>query len=169
MNKLFAWLRVEPKRSRLLLFFAIILLCQLLYSWITVNILEGIGIQLNKSNDALVLFVKQEPLFFMGIFLPICAMIEEFFFRLPLIFLCGKQPKMILLGAIILSMIFGYAHGGWQQIPLQGFCGMILCLVFLKCGGLHEKPGKAFLSSSFVHVAFNWSLFTLAMLDLTHA
>jgi membrane protease YdiL (CAAX protease family) len=145
----------------------VILAFNLLYALVMGNILESTGIQLKERGDILSA-LNEEPIIFVYVLVPIIVLTEEFFFRLPLMFLTDAQPKTILIGAIFLSTIFGFTHGGWQQLPVQGFLGLILCLVFLKCGGIKEKPGKAFLSSSFVHFTFNWLLLTIALVDFTH-
>jgi membrane protease YdiL (CAAX protease family) len=157
LDKLFAWLRVEPKGFRLWLFFIMIIAFTLFYAFLMGNILESAGIHLKERGDILS-FLQEMPVIFMCIVIPIGILIEEFFFRLPLVFLTKAAPKIVLIGTICLSIAFAYIHGGWQQIPVQGFGGLIFCLVFLKCGGLQENPWKAFFSSYFVHIAFDWIL-----------
>jgi hypothetical protein len=86
LDKLFAWLRIEPKGWALLLFFAAILIYKLLYAFLSEKIIQylGIHIDVDPTLDA---FAKKMPLTLMFIFLPIFAMFEEFLFRLPLMFL----------------------------------------------------------------------------------
>jgi hypothetical protein len=167
LDKLFAWLRIEPKGWALVRFLTIILIVNLLNAFLSIGFIYFIGIHTDGRPD-IEAFMRSMPITFMCILLPIFVMSEEFFFRLSLMFFVHKQPKVIFMSAVFLSALFGYAHGGIGYILIQGFSGLMLCLVFLKCGGLQEKPGKAFRSSSAVHLIFNWIILTPLLLGLTH-
>lgn len=85
------------------------------------------------------------------------ALFEEVMFRLlPIYFILTRDlDKYILHAIIISSIVFGYIHGSALNILTQGFTGMILSIVFLKCGGFFEDFAKGTLSSTFAHVIFN--------------
>jgi hypothetical protein len=64
---------------------------------------------------------------------------------------------------MILPAILGYLHGGWPNIVLQGFAGLVYSVIFLKFGGLEKHFVKGLLASSFAHFLHN---LTLALLLL---
>ena len=100
------------------------------------------------------------------------AFIEELFFRFtPLIlaYRFGKKvlrhPIVAVVAMVIISSIhFGYLHGGFKHVFVQGIGGIFFSLVFLKCGGLKRDYGRAILSSSLAHFVYNATLFTLEFL-----
>lgn len=157
MDKLFAWLRVEPTKCTLWLFFvktvALIFFVEFLFG----TLLDILGAPL-RDETTLLPSIKESPFIWLFVVIPILAFLEELCFRLPLALFTAARvhPVTILAVAIGLSAIFGYAHGGWWQIPLQGTSGFIFCVVFLKCGGLQKKYVKALFSSSSVHLLSNW-------------
>ncbi|MCX6736470.1 MAG: CPBP family glutamic-type intramembrane protease [Candidatus Parcubacteria bacterium] len=83
---------------------------------------------------------------------------EETVFRLFPVFLAKKlkfSKKEILVLVAISSAVFGCLHGNAYNIFFQGVSGFLFSLLFLKCGGLQEHYGKAFVSSSASHYLFN--------------
>lgn len=157
MNKLLAWLYVEPTGFTWWSFLAKITAINFFITLLLGTILDAAGAPL-RDETTILSMLQKTPLVFLFFFLPLSAAFEETLFRLPLaLFIQMNIPPMYLLVvAALLSVIFGYAHGGWWQVPLQGVGGFIFCLVFLKCGGLEEKFGKAFFSSSCAHLLLNW-------------
>ena len=87
----------------------------------------------------------------------LAALTEEIFFRLPLALLAKiKVPKRgILTCALVLSIIFGYCHGGSYYIFVQGVSGVILSMLFLECGGYQGKIIKPIMVSATAHFLFN--------------
>lgn len=85
------------------------------------------------------------------------AFVEEIIFRLPLaIFVQRNWPlDKVLTIAILLSVIFGYLHGGIMHLFLQGMSGFMFSLVFLKCGGWQRNYAKGVLVSTATHFMFN--------------
>ncbi|OGZ06680.1 MAG: hypothetical protein A3D65_02040 [Candidatus Lloydbacteria bacterium RIFCSPHIGHO2_02_FULL_50_13] len=162
MDKLIAWLRVEPTGFKLWWFFAKILVLMFAVEFLFGALLNIFGVPL-RDETTLLIYLEESPIVFLFLVLPSLALLEEVFFRLPLaIFIAARgHPMVIFVVAIMLSAIFGYAHGGWWQIPLQGVSGFMLCIIFLKCGGLQNKYGKALLSSSCIHLISNWIAFYL--------
>ncbi len=95
------------------------------------------------------------------------AFSEEIKFRLfPLAIVVeiGWSIKRILIVAAASSLIFGYIHGGWPCIFLQGIGGFLYCLLFLKCGGYQKKFGQALAVTIMTHFLFNAILITAALL-----
>jgi hypothetical protein len=114
------------------------------------------------------------------------ATIEEFYFRLlPLItaanfsaisiyllnrFFMTKMDmyrtaiKTALIIAIPASMYFGYLHGGYVHILMQGIGGYILSIVYIKCGGLSARCLAGWASSSALHFFMNMSVTILAVM-----
>lgn len=85
------------------------------------------------------------------------AAFEELIFRvIPMSFaLSLENDYVVLITVLISSMLFGWTHGGWINVLLQGFGGLTLCLCFLKCGGFSGNFPKAFLCSTTLHALMN--------------
>ena len=49
-------------------------------------------------------------------------------------------------------------HGGYEFLYLQGVSGVILSIIFLKCGGAVRNFGKAYVSSFIAHLLYNFVL-----------
>ena len=100
------------------------------------------------------------------------ALVEEFVFRfLPLTI--ARLLRLPLVGtlavALLSSVWFGYVHGGWFFVPIQGIGGFIYSLAYLKSGGFHGKLLKPLLSTTLVHWGFNSLLVTILVLGETYA
>ena len=90
---------------------------------------------------------------------------EEFRFRWVPLFIASKLFKksyLILLTLVASSIIFGWIHSpdlenenSYVFIFLQGMGSIVLSIVYLKCGILHNKIFKAAFSSFFVHYVFD--------------
>ncbi len=85
------------------------------------------------------------------------AFFEELLFRLPLaIFVrMGWSLEKVFVVAVVLSLLFGFLHGGISHIFLQGVSGFIFSVVFLKCGGWQRNYAKALIASTVTHFMFN--------------
>jgi membrane protease YdiL (CAAX protease family) len=115
------------------------------------------------------------------------AFIEEVFFRFMfigvianlIVLLTGmkiRAGKIILAAAIISSLIFGLAHGGYDRLLFQGVDGMIESAVFIKCGGVLKREGalslgrislpfQGLLAVAIVHFSFNYMLYVMQALN----
>lgn len=85
----------------------------------------------------------------------IAPLIEEVIFRLlPITVVQGLTPSRFVLWAVVLlsSIIFGFLHGSWQNIFIQGVGGIIFSRAFLR-GGL--------ISSLSAHCVPNFAVFIL--------
>jgi Type II CAAX prenyl endopeptidase Rce1-like len=91
------------------------------------------------------------------------APIEELLFRMPLVVpvLLGRE-KLLAPMTALMSIAFGLAHGSdmWH-VCTQGGGGLILSLVFLRCGGLHGHPLRGWSWSSVTHALYNSTLWSM--------
>lgn len=98
--------------------------------------------------------------------------IEEILRLVPLaifIWIFPNEPIKILIAAFVLAIIFGALHASngpsiLQSILVQGVSGIIMNIVFLKCGGLTGKPYIGILSSYAIHVSFNYFFLSMKLL-----
>jgi len=101
------------------------------------------------------------------LFLAARAFLEEVVFRLPLGF--ARKLKLsarnTLALAILLSMIFGLAHGKIINIFIQGVSGLIYSILFLKCGGYQGKIFKPLVTATATHAMFNGTLGIIILLQ----
>lgn len=91
-------------------------------------------------------------------FVVLRVFVEETLFRLlPLVIgrTITSSPKLLLLISVISSILFGYIHAGVPTIFLNGVVGFVLCIVFLKFGGMNKKYTKALMVVTFLHVVNN--------------
>jgi len=89
---------------------------------------------------------------------PVYYIYTAILFVAPLILLVmflQDKIKIVLLAVVMSSLIFGYVHGGWQFIFLQGVGGVMLSFCFLKCGGYNGRVWKAIIASSTSHFLYN--------------
>jgi hypothetical protein len=79
--------------------------------------------------------------------------LEELLFRAPLAIPVALRLDRALAPLVVgLSMLFGWAHGGGvPHVIVQGGVGLVLSLIFLKCGGLHDRPIRGWLCSTASH------------------
>lgn len=69
------------------------------------------------------------------------ATVEEILFRAPLSFVVRvlKHPFLVILAVLGLSAVFGYIHPmGWWSLSVQGVFGLMISVMYLKFGGVHE-------------------------------
>ena len=73
-------------------------------------------------------------------------------------FLTDKLIQIILVSALLASIIFGWVHGGFIFIFIQGIIGFIWSLLFIKCGGYRggfSGYRKALLTTFVSHFTYN--------------
>lgn len=95
------------------------------------------------------------------------ALIEEYVYRywfLYVPFQNYRSKRSIIPLFVVSSLLFGYAHGDWTNIFVQGLGGICLSIVFLKCGGMNRKPTKALAYSTVSHASANILLDIILML-----
>lgn len=62
---------------------------------------------------------------------------------------------LLFVAVLCSSVIFGYVHFGLKSILLQGVGGLVLSIVYVKCGGFNGKVIKPLLVSTLVHSLYN--------------
>lgn len=91
--------------------------------------------------------------------------LEEFVFRAVPLYLAARinqhHPSRIVLVAIISSVMFGRAHGGWDCVLIVGMAGLMYSALYLKCGGMRGAFWKPLLAASLAH--FGWDCTTLVV------
>jgi membrane protease YdiL (CAAX protease family) len=95
------------------------------------------------------------------------AFVEELAFRaFPLStgFSLGLRVKGLMFIAIVSSVVFGYLHGGYTHIFIQGISGLIFCIIYLKCGCLEHKFFKPLFSATLAHASFNGMIILIPFL-----
>lgn len=144
MFNLTEWLKKEAKGTEvpLIIFSAIIVIT--LYT----NALWGVPrspLRYHDIGSIIAIFV-------------IISIVEETLFRLLPMYLAVrflKTPTGIFGAAIVSSVIFGVIHSGLNGIIDQGVGGLLICLVFLKCGGFQKRYWKALAATSALHIGLN--------------
>lgn len=104
------------------------------------------------------------------------AAIEEIFFRMILIggavwLLRRKEGTPDFANSVMIVMIFssiwfGFAHGHWYNLFIQGVGGFFFALVYLKCGGLRRDYLTGCFWSTVTHAVYNSIIFYMGTLLL---
>jgi membrane protease YdiL (CAAX protease family) len=155
------WLRKEPKGLELLSFVYSALLWKFTYMICVMWILSGVYLILGQKMPAT--YTEEEAAAFLKLpmynFL-LLAFMEEILFRAPLGILLRLKMGLgkVICSMLALSIFFGYLHGGIGNIFIQGMAGVILSLVFLKCGGYNLNMPKALVTTTLMHFSFNVTL-----------
>ena len=137
-----------------------IIVLNIIYSVIVLCLLEAIGINLPGNK----MHVEASFSFFEIIFIVVA--LEEAVFRLPLaIALFFRAPKWILISLICgLSTLFGYAHGSFANIAIQGVSGVAYSGLFLLAGGLEYNFRRAYLTCVLTHFAYDGVILTAVLI-----
>lgn len=136
-----------------------------IFGWKFYNSISFVDVFDKKSKEVTSFLLSCEPLFLFAI-IAYQLFVEEIKFRfLPLFFATEIAKKikfrfLIPLTAVASSVLFGWMHGsnlkgGWVFIFIQGATGLILSVVYLKCGGMTNKHLKALSSSYLIHFIFD--------------
>lgn len=80
-------------------------------------------------------------------------------------YVAKRESRRIVMSAAIAvaipaSAYFGYTHGDWRNIFVQGFGGGVFSYIFLKYGGLDGRFMAPLISSTFCHALYNMVVFT---------
>ena len=134
------------------------------------NILEPMGIidtSSTSSNVEDIDSIISKGYTLMILLLILAAFTEEMMFRFPLVLFNNGERYKQLIAVIGFSILFGYIHGNVYNIFMQGFGGLILSIVFLKCGGSDPFKIKnvliGILCSTTVHATFNIIVISLTI------
>ena len=113
----------------------------------------------SQLNSGHLQYVLSQPPYVIILMILAAAFIEEVIFRgLPTFFarrIFGERVAVILIIAVMSSVVFGWIHGGPIKVLMQGVCGFIFYLIFLKCGGMRGKYAKALIASTMTHALVN--------------
>jgi len=158
------WFHKEAHGREVVIYILVFLVFDLAYSISTVFLFEHphLNREISSSQELKQLFTLELfPVLFV-IFL-LAALLEEVVFRLPLVIFVklGWSVTKVLGVALLLSIIFGFLHGGVSHIYLQGVGGLLYSVIFLKCGGFQGNFSKAVGVSTAVHFLYNMTLILL--------
>lgn len=163
MSRLLDWLSEEAKGKRLFFYIGGCAIAYLLYATVLICVAKQLDAQIpNRSGQGTIPITT-------WYFLPwliVSAFCEEVLFRLfPLVAAdaWGKSKKIFIVVGLA-SCIFGLMHGGFFFIILQGVNGVLLSLLFLKCGGLQGKYGKALATTTVSHFLVNSTIAGMALI-----
>lgn len=161
-HRINAWLEREIVTRNLPYFITLAILC----AWITTifgqMFLSLWDVQLSNGN---VSDIRQMSSFwaFTNFMIPV-VMMEELIYRAPLVLVAHFSRPLIIPSILVSSVLFGWAHGDWTNIFVQGVDGIIFSVVFLKCGGMRNNLPKGLLSATIAHILFDMSVWTLVAL-----
>lgn len=168
MQKLWIWLEQEATDIEEILGLIWIFFCiDIAVSLIGIFVVEIIiGVKLPECG----VYLLKYPFYLFVLMLMGAVAIEEFIFRfipLSIAYLLARKiwnfPFLFIVFAVVSSFFFGWAHGTIYNVLIQGVSGILICLLFLKCGGYQGRIFKALLVTSCYHFFFNFVLFLLYM------
>ncbi|MCP4520971.1 MAG: CPBP family intramembrane metalloprotease [Cytophagales bacterium] len=145
-----------------------ILLIWLLLDWVSIWVFNLVSNGSVDTTPLINLYYKYGFWIIVLFYIPFAALIEELIFRmLPFVFInltSGFKLFKFLKGryleiVILSSIIFGYAHGGFINIFIQGIGGFGLYLVFLKTQTSTNSTTLATLVATLCHALYNISIF----------
>lgn len=158
------WLESEAHGKKVLMWILICVATGYTYSYCTAMLMYKFDMPLSRNHD------DGTPIISVFSFFPLVSSctIEEVLYRLPLALLLqlrlhilrfDQHPinvwPFIFLAVAILSIGFGYAHGGVDHIFVQGVGGFFFSLLFIKCGGNNGRFVKALACTIIAHILFN--------------
>lgn len=157
MNALWKWLSIDIGAKKVCGVIILAIIVKLLFVLVGIWIIKYFNVYVPPTPISR----EEIPLLrlsFLFWLLYVAILEEAMYHLLPLVFtmeLLGGSKRAMIAVVVISSAIFGWVHGGFTHIFIQGVSGFILCLVFLKCGGLQRKYVKALTASAAVHFLFN--------------
>lgn len=98
------------------------------------------------------------------------AFLEECLFRLPLSMAINNSwpDKKLFYLILIVSLVFGALHGNAINVAIQGIDGILLSIIFLKCGGCQRHYGKALITCATAHACKNMYVWIIGKVILTY-
>jgi membrane protease YdiL (CAAX protease family) len=156
LNRLVSWLRTEPVGIELYSFLIMTTMVYTIISTILGITSYYLGF-VDENQRRVETFLTEVPLMTIFVTFFIGIVKEEVIFRLPLALFIKLKAGLpaILTVSVVSSILFGYYHGDWVNLKHQSVGGLVYCIVFLKCGGLHGNYKKAFLSALAVHLLYD--------------
>lgn len=161
---LIEWLRTEVASEKLLTFMLKSAALTVILSSIgvTVMLLLSVDISSNTAtlNDLAGGYHPRLREILVAVLL--VAILEEMIFRAPLyLFVVWGGPRIATAAALVSSILFGWMHGGFGNIPIQGIGGIIFCIVFFKCGAMQRKFIRGLSSSITTHFLIDAFIYSL--------
>src|SRR3989344_6876434 len=150
------WLKEEARGAALFGLIIGTLLLALAYALAALPVLALLKFDLPPlSRERIPIFTFSFPFFLFTV-----AAVEEIVFRFPLAIAIYFELslKRVLIVALVLSALFGIAHGGIHNIFIQGVSGFIYSILFLKAGGLQKNYTKALTVTTTMHFLYNMTL-----------
>ena len=97
----------------------------------------------------------------------VTIVLEEVVFRLPLLWAVRRwdTSRPLFVTLVLISASFGFIHGGFFHILIQGVLGLFLGVLFLKAGGINRNRRKAFGASLAAHLCYDFLLISGALLS----
>lgn len=136
------WISKEPHTKKEI--FAIVLnlvILDLLLSFASILFMRyTLGIEVSERGTITDIYVWYFPFLMIFVFF-----YEEFIFRFIPACVISRNSGLggKIFAGLISSLLFGYLHGGWTHVPLQGIGGFMYYSLFLKAGGLNNKMGQS--------------------------
>ncbi len=161
MNSLWLWVERPVPQDRLLRFLAACVLVHLLLAIGAAALLVQLGLKMHRAGSG------THPINLAIIpLLIVVAFNEECFFRFaPLAFATTiGNRSVIVVAAVLSSAIFGWLHGDWMNLFVQGVGGLFYCIVFLKCSSFGKDLRRGLCCSTAAHAAFDLLIVALASL-----
>ncbi len=173
MDRFKHWLYQEPVTWQGVVLLLIgSLLLQALYVLVVIypSIESGLLKVPSENGNGIVAFIHEVTPIKLIVVLMLTMALEEIIFRLPLAVAARFLPfRWIMLVALTLSTAFGYVHAQMPGVAIQGVGGFIMCLLFLKCGGLNKKITKPYFVCLLSHTLWNGGAFFIMYLPNTAA
>jgi len=94
----------------------------------------------------------------------VAPLLEEIVFRAaPLWFTRKLSRDETLLGVVIITSSFFFAliHNGQMQLAIQGIGGVLLCALYLKCGGMRGVLFTPLVVVTMYHMIWNFTVLTI--------
>lgn len=166
IDRMGRWMADEAEGKKIFFYIGLYIPLALIVSLSIAEFFEIVHAPISQQADTVTKLKNLGPLMVWPI-LFITVAIEEFTFRLAPLFaafsIFGEKPTPLLISALVASAVFGFLHGNYSNIFVQGASGFLLCLLFLKCGGFNGNIVKAFTTTSVAHFFFN-SLLVLSLM-----
>jgi membrane protease YdiL (CAAX protease family) len=149
------WIKKEIKSKNKIFYAIYFCICTLFLINCLIPILFNIFNISFISNSQKILNIKNTIGYSFFILLWIQVFAEECVFRLPLWFFRKNSILTIFIMAILLSSVFGYLHGDFKNILIQGMMGFVLSILFFKLGGIQKNYVNALFFTTLSHYLYN--------------
>ncbi len=157
------WIREEPKDVFGYAFAIAQAFTALVLIWVFYTVLKKVGILSPMQVAGMSTFLTDN--FYSIIIAPIS---EEVMYRAVPLWLAvhlSRNEEFVPTVVVVSSLVFGIHHdGGFRSIALQGTGGLVICALYLKCGGLRGAFLAPLTCAIILHMSWNSSVILLATL-----